>query len=55
MILFGGTGALVSILMLLSVFIQDAERRKIAVQTASGVSLFLVFLLMFFIHTFFGY
>lgn len=52
-ILFGGSGLLSAALILLSVLLRNEKQRKAASHAASAVSTFLIFALMFFLHSFF--
>jgi hypothetical protein len=46
-LLYGGTGLLAFILIIMSVMIEDKDRREMAAKAASGVCGFLVLLLIF--------
>ena len=53
LLLFSVTGILVFVLIILSVVTEDKQRRDTATRAASAVSGFLIFLLVFFVSTFF--
>ena len=53
LLLFSGTGLLAFVLMLATVIPEDKERRVAAAKSASAVSGFLLFLLIFFLADFF--
>jgi len=54
LLLFSATGLLAFILFILTVVVEDEGRRKAATVGASAVSSFLLFLLVFFLNSFFG-